>query len=339
MKILVTGSAGFIGFNVAKKLLLKDITVVGIDNHNDYYDQNLKENRLNILNSHKNYQHHRADISDQIGLEEIFKNNNFDIVINLAAQAGVRYSIENPSSYFKSNLSGFFNILECCKNFKIKHLVYASSSSVYGANTSLPFNEKQHTSHPLSLYAATKRCNEILAHSYSSIFNLNTSGLRFFTVYGPWGRPDMALFKFTASIVNDEPIEIYNNGNHVRDFTYIDDVVEMILRVAYDYPFKSNDWDGKNPDSSSSSFPWRTFNIGNGNPQPLMSYIKEIEKQLGKEAKKIFLPMQAGDVPETSSDISKFRELYDYMPRVQIDEGVMNFISWYKEYNEKFPKN
>ena len=241
MKILVTGSSGFIGFHVAKKLLSENIDVVGIDNHNDYYDQDLKENRLLILQQSKNYSHNKIDISDITSLESIFNKHNFEIVINLAAQAGVRYSIENPKSYFDSNLTGFYNILECSKNFKVKHLVYASSSSVYGANTSLPFNEMQHTSHPLSLYAATKRCNEILAHSYSSIFNLNTSGLRFFTVYGPWGRPDMALFKFTKAISNNEPIEIFNNGDHVRDFTYIDDVVEMILNVVNDYPFQSTD--------------------------------------------------------------------------------------------------
>ncbi len=336
MKILVTGSSGFIGFHVAKKLLSENIDVVGIDNHNDYYDQDLKENRLLILQQSKNYSHNKIDISDITSLESIFNKHNFEIVINLAAQAGVRYSIENPKSYFDSNLTGFYNILECSKNFKVKHLVYASSSSVYGANTSLPFNEMQHTSHPLSLYAATKRCNEILAHSYSSIFNLNTSGLRFFTVYGPWGRPDMALFKFTKAISNNEPIEIFNNGDHVRDFTYIDDVVEMILNVVNDYPFQSTDWDGLNPDSGSSLAPWRTFNIGNGNPKPLMSYINEIENQLGIKAKKVFLPLQAGDVPETSADITKFKELYDYRPRYQIEEGVKNFINWFKEYDENY---
>lgn len=335
MNILITGSAGFIGFNLAKNLLSREFNIVGLDNHNDYYDPKLKEDRLDILTKYKNYSHHRTDIAEIDELEKVFKIKNFDVVINLAAQAGVRYSIENPKSYFDSNLTGFFNILECCKTYKINHLVYASSSSVYGANTSLPFNELQHTSHPLSLYAATKRCNETLAHSYSSVYGLNISGLRFFTVYGPWGRPDMALFKFTDAIANNKPIEVYNNGNHTRDFTYIDDVVEMISKVAMDFPFKSDSWDGKNPDSSSSKASWRVFNIGNGNPKPLMSYINEIEKQLGIEAKKIFLPMQTGDVPATSADIEKFSNLFNYKPKVQIEEGVKRFIDWYKKYHGK----
>ena len=334
LNVLITGSAGFIGFNLTNKLLSKKFNIVGIDNHNDYYNPKLKEDRLNELTKYKNYTHNRADITDANELEKIFRINNFDIIIHLAAQAGVRYSIENPKSYFDSNLTGFFNILECCKKFEVKHLVYASSSSVYGSNTSLPFDERQHTCHPLSLYAATKRCNETLAHSYSSVYDMSISGLRFFTVYGPWGRPDMALYKFTDAIVKKVPIEIYNNGNHIRDFTYIDDVVEMISRVAMDYPFKSENWDGKSPDCGLSKASWRIFNIGNGNPKPLMSYINEIEKQLGIEAEKIFLPMQVGDVPETSADIEKFTKLFSYKPKVQIEEGVKKFIEWYKQYHE-----
>ena len=329
MNILVTGSAGFIGFHVAKKLLKKGYKVLGIDNHNDYYDQALKENRLNVLNDYEKYKHFRVDLDAEDSINEIFSNHNIRVVINLAAQAGVRYSIENPKSYIKSNLNGFFNILNCSKEHNIEHFIYASSSSVYGANEEQPYSESHHTASPLSLYAATKRSNEIIAHSYSSLFKINTTGLRFFTVYGPWGRPDMALYKFTEKIIKGEEIEVFNEGKHIRDFTYIDDVVKMILTIMKDYPFKEVD---NSSAGHSTKCPWRIFNIGNGNPQPLMTYINEIESKLGVTARKKFLPLQDGDVPETSADISKFEEFYGYGPLTQIKEGVGNFIDWYKEY-------
>lgn len=317
MNILVTGSAGFIGFHLTKRLLEEGYTVHGIDNHNNYYDTSLKESRFNILKKFKRYSHNRFCLTDEVALNKLFKKIKFDAVINLAAQAGVRYSIENPQSYISSNLIGFFNVIENVRNYGIDHLIYASSSSVYGANTKLPFSEIDKTSTQLSLYAATKKSNEVIAHSYSSMYKFKSTGLRFFTVYGPWGRPDMALFKFTNAIKNNQSIEIYNNGNHTRDFTYIDDVVEMIFRIIV------------NKQNSNLS---NIYNIGNGNPKPLMSYIKEIEKQLGCESKKVFLPLQIGDVPETSADMTAYKKEYQYSAETNIEIGVEKFINWYQEY-------
>jgi UDP-glucuronate 4-epimerase len=333
MKILVTGSAGFIGSELSIKLLNRGDQVIGVDNHNDYYDPIIKESRLARHAEHKNYSHIRMDISDKDAVQSLFKKNQFDCVINLAAQAGVRYSIENPHAYINSNIVGFVNILEGCRHNKISHLVYASSSSVYGSNTQMPFSIHDNVDHPLSLYAASKKSNELMAHTYSHLFDLPTTGLRFFTVYGPWGRPDMALFKFTKAIINGDEIEVYNYGNHRRDFTYIDDIVEGIVRVL-DKPAKANlDWDGNHPDSGSSLSPWRVYNIGNNSPVELLKYIEAIEKALGIKAKKKLLPLQPGDVPDTYADVSDLINDFNYKPSMPIEKGVRNFIEWYTKYH------
>ncbi len=332
MKVLVTGSAGFIGSALVIRLLERGDSVVGIDNHNDYYDLSLKEARLARHIDHPNYEHFKIDIEDSEAIKNLFKENQFNGVVNLAAQAGVRYSIENPSAYINTNLLGFGHILEGCRHNNVAHLVYASSSSVYGANTKIPFSIHHNIDHPLSLYAASKKANELLAHTYSHLFNLPTTGLRFFTVYGPWGRPDMALFKFTKAILSGEKIKVFNYGKHRRDFTYIDDIVEGVMRVL-DKPAKPNlDWSGDNPDPGTSSAPWRVYNIGNNSPVELMDYISAIEKALGLEAKQELLPLQPGDVPDTFADIDDLIEDFNYKPSMSVEDGVKKFVDWYKEY-------
>ena len=332
MKVLVTGSAGFIGSALVIRLLERGDSVVGIDNHNNYYDPSLKEARLARHIDHPNYEHFKIDIEDSEAIKNLFKENQFNGVVNLAAQAGVRYSIENPSAYINTNLLGFGHILEGCRHNNVAHLVYASSSSVYGANTKIPFSIHHNIDHPLSLYAASKKANELLAHTYSHLFNLPTTGLRFFTVYGPWGRPDMALFKFTKAILSGEKIKVFNYGKHRRDFTYIDDIVEGVMRVL-DKPAKPNvDWSGDNPDPGTSSAPWRVYNIGNNSPVELMDYISAIEKALGLEAKQELLPLQPGDVPDTFADIDDLIEDFNYKPSMSVEDGVKKFVDWYKEY-------
>ena len=332
MKILVTGSAGFIGSFVTQRLLNRGDKVFGVDNHNNYYDTQLKEDRLKRFNDNKKYTPFRCDISDKKTIGSIFKKNNPDKVINLAAQAGVRFSMENPQSYVDSNIVGFTNILEACRHNKVKHLVYASSSSVYGANTNMPFSIHHNIDHPLSLYAASKKANELFAHTYSNLYNLPTTGLRFFTVYGPWGRPDMALFKFTKAILNNENLKVFNYGNHKRDFTYIDDIVEGVIRVLDKTAQPNKKWSSKSPDPGSSFAPWRVYNIGNNNPVKLNDYINAIEKATGIKAKKELLPLQPGDVPETYADITDLEADLNYKPVTKIEEGVKNFVDWYKSY-------
>ena len=332
MKILVTGSAGFIGSSLIKDLLARGDEVVGIDNLNDYYDPQIKLDRLNQFNDHDLFTHIKGDIVDSDLLEKCFENNNFDSVVNLAAQAGVRYSIENPRAYIDSNIVGFLNILECCRNFKINHLVYASSSSVYGANELMPFSVNHNVDHPLSLYAASKKSNELMAHTYSELYSLPTTGLRFFTVYEPWGRPDMALFKFTKSIFEGEEIEIFNFGKHKRDFTYIDDIVNGIIKVIEKPPQKNPNWTGLKPDPGSSRAPWKVYNIGNNSPVELEEFIKAIEDSIGLKAKKNFLPLQPGDVPDTYADISALEKDFNYRPNTSIYEGINKFIDWYRDY-------
>ena len=332
MKYLITGSAGFIGFSVSKKLLDDGHEVIGIDNHNDYYDPKIKDSRLELLTEHKSYLHYKADLANKDEIFKIFKDIQPSCVINLAAQAGVRYSLENPHAYIESNIVGFMNILEACKDSSVGHLVYASSSSVYGANTKLPFSIHDNIDHPVSLYAASKKSNELMAHTYSHLFNLPTTGLRFFTVYGPWGRPDMALFKFTKAIINGEKIQVFNNGNHERDFTYIDDIVEGVIRVAMKPAEPNIDWSGEKPDPGSSLAPWRVYNIGNNKPENLMKFIEVIEKEIGQEAIKEFLPIQPGDVPDTFADIEDLKNDFNFQPSTSLNDGVKKFIDWYFDY-------
>ena len=333
MKVLVTGSAGFIGSALSIRLLDRGDDVVGLDNHNNYYDPDLKEARLSRYLDNPNYEHIRADIEDKELITEIFESYKFDGVINLAAQAGVRYSIENPHAYLNSNILGFGNILEGCRNSSVSHLVYASSSSVYGSNTEMPFSIHHNVDHPLSLYAASKKANELMAHTYSHLYKLPTTGLRFFTVYGPWGRPDMALFKFTDAILSGKKIQVFNYGKHRRDFTYIDDIVEGVVRVL-DKPAESNpNWSGEAPDPGSSLAPWRVYNIGNNSPVELMDYISAIEDSLGIKVEKELLPLQPGDVPDTFADVDDLVRDFDYKPSINVKEGVEKFIDWYKEYN------
>ena len=334
MKVLVTGSAGFIGSALSIRLLNRGDEVVGIDNHNDYYDVELKESRLNRHIKHPNYKHIRMDIEDEKAIEELFKEHQFEGVVNLAAQAGVRYSIENPMAYIHTNMVGFGHILEGCRHGKVKHLVYASSSSVYGSNTKMPFSIHGNVDHPLSLYAASKKANELMAHTYSNLYDLPTTGLRFFTVYGPWGRPDMALFKFTKAILSGEKIEVFNYGKHRRDFTYIDDIVEGVIRVL-DKPATPNQlWDGDNPDSGSSKAPWRVYNIGNNSPVELIDYISAIEDALCLKAEKVLLPLQPGDVPDTYANIEDLVKEFNYKPSMPVKKGVENFVNWYQDYYE-----
>lgn len=332
MNILVTGAGGFIGFHVAQKLCHRGETVVGIDNLNDYYDVTLKKARLKLLEQYPNFKFILMDIVDTEMMMELFKQHHFQRVIHLAAQAGVRYSLKNPHAYIQSNIVGFTNILEACRHNHVEHLVYASSSSVYGANKALPFSVHHNIDHPLSLYAATKKANELMAHTYSHLYSLPTTGLRFFTVYGPWGRPDMAIFKFTQQILNEEPIDVYNFGNHRRDFTYIDDIVEGIVRVHDKIATPNSGWTGAAPDPATSNAPWRIYNIGNGKPVELLTYIEILEQCLGKKAKMNFLPMQAGDVPDTFADVEDLKTDVGYCPSTPVETGIRNFVEWYKAF-------
>ncbi len=335
MKILVTGSAGFIGSMVSIKLLERGDEVVGIDNHNDYYDPKIKEDRLKKLIKFTNYKHYKIDLIDQKNLKNIFKDFKPQRVVNLAAQAGVRYSLENPIAYINSNIVGFANILENCRYYKIEHLVYASTSSVYGSNTKMPFSEHDSANHPLSVYAASKKSNELMAHTYSHLYKLPTTGLRFFTVYGPWGRPDMALFKFTKDILEEKCIDVFNHGNHTRDFTYIDDIVNGVIKTLDNLATNNVDWKSDNPDPASSHAPWRIYNIGNNKPVKLMDYIGALEQSLGKKAKINFLPLQLGDVPDTYANVDNLKIKFNYKPSTSIIEGVSNFVKWYKDYYQK----
>jgi UDP-glucuronate 4-epimerase len=335
MHILVTGAAGFIGFHTSNKLLARGDTVVGLDNLNDYYDVNLKKARLALLEAQPGFTFAKIDLQDREAVAAVFAQHRFDAVINLAAQAGVRYSLENPHAYIDSNVVGFTNILECCRHHNTGHLVYASSSSVYGINSSMPFSVHDNVDHPISLYAASKKANELMAHTYSHLFGVPTTGLRFFTVYGPWGRPDMALFLFTKAIMAGEPIQVFNHGQMQRDFTYIDDIVEGVVRVM-DQPAAANpQWDSANPDPGTSSAPYRLYNIGNNSPVMLLDYIAAVEKALGKKADMEMLPMQPGDVAATCADIDALEQAVGYRPNTPIEEGVNNFISWYLEYSCK----
>ena len=332
MKILVTGAAGFIGMHVAERLLARGDAVVGLDNLNDYYDVGLKEARLARLTPHKNFRLARIDVSDARAVAELFAAERFERVVHLAAQAGVRYSLVNPQAYVSANLAGFVNILEGCRHGRVGHLVYASSSSVYGGNARMPFSEHDNVDHPVSLYAATKKANELMAHSYSHLFGLPTTGLRFFTVYGPWGRPDMALFLFTKAILEGRQIDVFNRGQMRRDFTFIDDIVEGVIRVL-DRPAEPDPaFDPMSPDPARSAAPYRVFNIGNHQPVELMTYISTLEAALGKTAKKNLLPMQDGDVPATSADTADLRAAVGFAPATPVQDGVRRFVAWYRDY-------
>ena len=332
MKILVTGAAGFIGMTTSLRLLARGDEVVGLDNLNDYYDVSLKENRLARLTAHPNFRFVKMDVADRPGIEKLFAAEKFDKVIHLAAQAGVRYSLKNPHAYVDSNLVGFVNILEGCRHNGVQHLAYASSSSVYGGNTKMPFSEHDSVDHPVSLYAATKKANELMAHTYSHLYGLPTTGLRFFTVYGPWGRPDMALFLFTKAILEGRAIDVFNHGNMQRDFTYIDDIVEGVIRVMDKTAAANPAYDPLSADPASSSAPYRVFNIGNHNPVPLLDFIGAIEQALGKVAEKRLLPMQDGDVPATYADTALLDDWVGFAPATPIEEGVARFVAWYRNY-------
>lgn len=335
MRILLTGVAGFIGMHTAIRLIEDGHQVIGIDNLNSYYDISLKQARLEHIGRSQAFSFTRADLSDRQAVEDIFASNQPETVINLAAQAGVRYSLEDPHSYIESNITGFTHILEGCRHYDVQHLVYASSSSVYGLNGEMPFSEQSSADHPVALYGATKKANEVLAHSYSHLFNLPTTGLRFFTVYGPWGRPDMALFSFTRDILEGRPIDIYNHGNMMRDFTYIDDIVEGVVQTAYHPARPDPDFDPRHPDSGTSSAPWRIFNIGNGQPVQLMDYITALETALGIEAKKNFMPIQPGDVPATWADTSRLDNWVGFRPDTPVTDGVTRFVDWYRTYYQR----
>ena len=328
----MTGAAGFIGSALTLRLLERGDTVIGIDNHNEYYDPALKEARLARHASHFNYTHLRIDLGDRKAMEECFSTHKPQRVVNLAAQAGVRYSIENPLAYIDSNIVGFAHILEGCRHNCVEHLVYASSSSVYGANTTMPFSLHHNVDHPLSLYAASKKSNELMAHTYSHLYNLPTTGLRFFTVYGPWGRPDMALFKFTEAILSGEPIQVFNYGKHRRDFTYIDDIVEGVIRVLDRSAPPNPAWIGATPDPGSSKGPWRVYNIGNNSPVKLMDFIAALEKALGRKAEIEMLPLQLGDVPDTYADVTDLIEQFQYKPATPVEHGIAKFVAWYRDY-------
>lgn len=329
---MVTGTAGFIGNHLALRLLERGDEVIGVDNLNDYYDVNLKLSRLDRIKDFAAYTDVRLDIADRDGIEALFKKHQPQKVVNLAAQAGVRYSIENPHAYIDSNIVGFINILEGCRHNQVEHLVYASSSSVYGANESMPFSVHDNVDHPLSLYAASKKANELMAHTYSNLYQLPTTGLRFFTVYGPWGRPDMALFLFTKAILNGEKINVFNYGKHRRDFTYIDDIVEGVIRTMDHNASPNPDWSGENPDPGTSRAPWRVYNIGNQNPVELLSYIETLERFLGKTAEKNLLPLQPGDVPDTFANVEALVADVGYKPNTTIEQGIERFVAWYLQY-------
>jgi len=332
VKYLVTGAAGFIGFTVIKRLCEQGHEVIGIDNLNDYYDVNLKLARLNELDIHSQFTFSKLDLADRDGIAKLFSCEKFDRVIHLAAQAGVRYSIDNPMAYADSNLVGHLTILEGCRNNDVKHLVYASSSSVYGLNNKTPFATSDSVDHPISLYAATKKSNELMSHTYSHLYGIPTTGLRFFTVYGPWGRPDMALFKFTKAILEGNEIDVYNNGDMRRDFTYIDDIVEGIIRIQNIIPERNKSWQVESNSAADSSAPYKIFNIGNGNPVKLMSFIESLEKSLGVTAKKNFMPMQAGDVYQTYADVDDLFEVTGYKPTMSVEDGVDKFVQWYRDF-------
>ena len=331
-KILVTGAAGFIGYHTSERLLARGDEVVGLDNVNDYYDPTLKEARIARLSAKPGFRLFRMDLADRDGVTRLFQEERFDRVINLAAQAGVRYSITNPHAYIESNLVGFINILEGCRHSGVQHLTYASSSSVYGANTAMPFSVHQNIDHPVSLYAATKKANELMAHTYSHLYGLPTTGLRFFTVYGPWGRPDMAMFLFTKAILEGKPIDVFNHGKMQRDFTYIDDIVEGVIRTS-DHTAEPNPaWNSDAPDPATSKAPYRIYNIGNNNPVELMYLIETIEKSLGRTAEKRMLPLQPGDVPATYANVDALVRDVGFAPKTPIETGVANFVAWYREY-------
>ena len=347
MNILVTGTAGFIGYHTALKLLDKGHQVVGLDVINDYYDVNLKFDRLTECgierekiqenkpvqsSTYEAYRFVKADLADREAIMELFASEAFDVVIHLAAQAGVRYSLENPQVYMDSNITGFLNILEGCRHYPVNHLIYASSSSVYGANTRMPFSVKDNVDHPVSLYAASKKSNELMAHTYANLFGIPSTGLRFFTVYGPWGRPDMALFLFTKAIMENRPIDVYNHGEMQRDFTYIDDIVESVARLVPKPPSGNGDWNGENPDPATSYAPYQLFNIGNNNPVKLMDFITELETKLGQTAEKNFMDIQPGDVPMTWADVTDLFEYINYQPQVSVKQGISEFVNWYKTY-------
>lgn len=337
--ILVTGAAGFIGYHLSKRFLDAGDAVVGIDNVNDYYDVNLKMARLALLQESPSFSFVRMDIADREGMTDLFRKEPFDLVVHLAAQAGVRYSLVNPHAYMDSNVVGFTNVLEGCRHQRVRHLVFASSSSVYGANTLMPFCVHHNVDHPLSLYAATKKANELMAHSYASLYKLPCTGLRFFTVYGPWGRPDMALFLFTRAILQDQPLDVYNHGNMQRDFTFIDDIVEGIYRVSARIPSPNPDWRGESPDPATSFAPYRIYNIGNNNPVELLHFIAALESSLNKKAKMNFLPLQPGDVPATCADVHDLMAAVGFRPATPIREGIQQFVSWYREYYQVLYEN
>jgi UDP-glucuronate 4-epimerase len=332
MKFLITGAAGFIGFHTSQYLLDRGDTVIGVDNINDYYDPSLKEARLSQLKDNDRFTFYKRDIIDKDAVNTIFETESPEHIIHLAAQAGVRYSIENPYAYIDSNITGFMNILEACRHNPIKHLVFASSSSVYGSNTNMPFSVNDNVDHPLSIYAATKKSNELMAHTYSNLFDIPVSGLRFFTVYGPWGRPDMALFIFTRKILNGEAIDVFNEGKHKRDFTYIDDIVEGVVRVSDNVATSNPEWNSDKPDPATSKAPYRLYNVGNNSPVELMYFIEQIEKNLNKKADKNYLPLQAGDVPATYANVDALIDYVGYSPSTSIESGIENFIKWYKDY-------
>jgi len=332
MKILITGAAGFIGSYTAKKLLDRGDTVVGLDNFNDYYDVSLKEARAATLDPYDDFRMVRIDLADRDAMEKLFAEESFDKVVHLAAQAGVRYSIENPHSYIESNIVGTMNVLEGCRHNDVQHLVYASSSSVYGSNTAMPFSIHQNVDHPLALYGATKKANELMAHTYSNLYNLPTTGLRFFTVYGPFGRPDMALFMFTKNIIEGKPIDVFNYGKHRRDFTYVEDIVDGVIHVMDHTAEPNPDWDSDNPDPGTSRAPYRIYNIGNQQPVELMRYIEVIEECLGKKAEMNMLPLQPGDVPDTWANTEDLVKDVGYQPSTTIEVGVKNFVDWYLDY-------